>query len=172
MLIHQLSTGVYGKFEEIKDNFINDEALMKLLYKLYNEHTSMDNKTIKTVLKRDIWWTATECLEHGLVDGIWKNDSLNIKSCSATGDIFDTQLVTSNKVFPVRTSLNAPLSNEVSKSKKRMRKIYELESDSDSESDSESDSGSVPTKKQLTNTNTETEAEAEAEINPIVSKPK
>jgi ATP-dependent protease ClpP protease subunit len=49
MLIHQLSSGASGKYEEMKDDFMNDTKLMELLYKLYLEHTTMDIKTIKKV---------------------------------------------------------------------------------------------------------------------------
>ena len=82
MLIHQLSTGVYGKYEEIKDDFINDTTFMERLYELYREHTNMDDKKIKTVMSRDIWWDMKECLENGLVDGVWDSNmtSLRIKN--------------------------------------------------------------------------------------------
>ena len=169
MLIHQLSTGVYGKFEEIKDNFINDEALMKLLYKLYNEHTSMDNKTIKKVLKRDIWWTADECLEHGLVDGIWKNNLVNVSSNPINGSVFDSTTVNSNKSFPLRTSLSGPLTNEVVEQKnksdkrkrKRMHQIYESES---SDSDSDSDSGNGDKTEPNANDKSETSSDTEQPV--------
>lgn len=71
MLIHQLSTGIYGKYDEIKDDFENDTKFMERLYKLYRENTKMNDKKIKEVLSRDKWWTADECIENGLVDGIW-----------------------------------------------------------------------------------------------------
>lgn len=82
MLIHQLSTGVYGKYEEIKDDFINDTTFMERLYELYREHTNMDDKKIKTVMSRDIWWDMKECLANGLVDGVWDSNmtSLRIKN--------------------------------------------------------------------------------------------
>ena len=78
MLIHQLSTGAMGKYEEMKDDFLNDTKLMELLYKLYQNHTSMDIKTIKKVLKRDLWWDSDECLKHGLIDEIWTGSKFNI----------------------------------------------------------------------------------------------
>ena len=78
MLIHQLSTGATGKYEEMKDDFLNDTKLMKLLYKLYKDHTKMDIKLIKKVLKRDLWWESDECLTNGLVDEIWTGSKFNI----------------------------------------------------------------------------------------------
>jgi len=71
MLIHQLSTGIYGKYDEIKDDFENDTKFMERLYKLYREHTKMSEKKIKEVLTHDRWWTSEECVETGLVDGVW-----------------------------------------------------------------------------------------------------
>ena len=78
MLIHQLSTGAVGKYEEMKDDFLNDTKLMELLYKLYKNHTKMDIKLIKKVLKRDLWWESNECLKNGLVDEIWLGSKYNI----------------------------------------------------------------------------------------------
>jgi ATP-dependent protease ClpP protease subunit len=82
MLIHQLSTGVYGKYEEIKDDFINDTTFMERLYELYREHTNMDNKKLKAVMSRDIWWDMKECVANGLVDGTWDSNmtSLRVKN--------------------------------------------------------------------------------------------
>lgn len=96
MLIHQLSTGANGTYENMKDGFLNDTKLMDLLYKLYQSNTSMDMKTIKNVLKRDIWWDANECLKYGLVDSIWNGDSanLNIKNEFKT-DTYDTNNIIS-----------------------------------------------------------------------------
>jgi len=72
MLIHQLSSGMSGKYEELKDDFENDTKFMELLYDLYNNHTSMDDKEIKKILTRDIWLSSKECVEKGLVDDYWK----------------------------------------------------------------------------------------------------
>jgi ATP-dependent protease ClpP protease subunit len=72
MLIHQLSSGMCGKYEELKDDFENDTKFMDLLYNLYSNHTTMENKEIKKILARDIWLSSKECLERGLVDDFWK----------------------------------------------------------------------------------------------------
>ena len=78
MLIHQLSSSCVGKFQELKDSFENDKKFMELLYKLYKEHTTMNDKKIKEVLKHDSWWSADECMENGLVDGIWNKNVTNM----------------------------------------------------------------------------------------------
>jgi ATP-dependent protease ClpP protease subunit len=70
MLIHQLSSGMWGKFEDMKDDMKNNEMLMSKIIKIYEEHTKIPKTKIKDILKRDIWWDAKTCLKYGLVDDI------------------------------------------------------------------------------------------------------
>ena len=70
MLIHQLSSGCWGKFSEIEDEFNNLKKLMKMIKELYKEHTKVRMKTLDETLKHDIWWDAKECIGQGLVDKI------------------------------------------------------------------------------------------------------
>jgi ATP-dependent protease ClpP protease subunit len=78
MLIHQLSSACAGKFQELQDDFANDTKFMNVLYKLYKEHTTMTDKKIKEVLKHDIWWSSDECIENGLVDGLWDSNMTSV----------------------------------------------------------------------------------------------
>ena len=76
MLIHQMSSGFWGKMEEIKDEFVNLKKLTKKLKRIYKEHTSLTNKNkegeikLNDILKRDLWWDSDECIKYGLVDRI------------------------------------------------------------------------------------------------------
>lgn len=74
MLIHQMSSGFWGKMEEIKDEFINLKKLTKKLKRIYKEHTKLNNKTsevkLNEILKRDLWWDSEECIKYGLVDRV------------------------------------------------------------------------------------------------------
>ncbi len=70
MLIHQLSSGMWGKFEAMKDYMKNNELLMKKIIGIYEEHTKIPKVKIKDILKRDLWWDAKTCLKYGLVDDI------------------------------------------------------------------------------------------------------
>ena len=79
MLIHQLSSFSFGKYEEIKDEFINDTKLMNMIYKLYQNHTTMKLKKIKRILKHDLWWDINKCIQNGLVDKIWKGNNIIVK---------------------------------------------------------------------------------------------
>lgn len=70
LLIHQLSSGLYGKFAELEDEFYNCSNLMKILKDYYKKHTKIPMKKLDELLKRDIWLSAEECLEYGIVDEI------------------------------------------------------------------------------------------------------
>ena len=70
MLIHQISSAMWGKFEEMKDDMKNSELLMDTIIKIYEEHTRIPRSELENILKRDIWWDAKTCLDYGLVDEI------------------------------------------------------------------------------------------------------
>jgi len=70
MLIHQISSTMWGKFEEMKDDMKNSELLMKTIIQLYEEHTRIPRSELSKILKHDLWWDAETCLDYGLVDEI------------------------------------------------------------------------------------------------------
>lgn len=70
MLIHQLSGGVWGKFEEMVDDFHNSQMFMEHINEIYTAHTKIPKSVLKDILKRDIWLDAKTCLKYGLVDHI------------------------------------------------------------------------------------------------------
>ena len=70
MLIHQLSTSMWGKFEDLKDDMKNNELLMKVIKDIYEAHPKIPKKELSKILKHDLWWDAKTCLKYGLVDEI------------------------------------------------------------------------------------------------------
>ena len=73
MLIHQLSSGFWGKYEEFEDEAKNLDRLMKMIKNIYKEHTKIkDNgkNGLNECLKHDLLWDGKECLKQGLVDTI------------------------------------------------------------------------------------------------------
>ena len=70
MLIHQLSSFHWGKFEEFKDNMKNLEKFMTLIKGVYGKYTRMPEEKLEEILKHDIFLDAEECLEYNLVDEI------------------------------------------------------------------------------------------------------
>tara|TARA_Y100000034_G_C6834497_1_gene376994 strand:+ start:467 stop:1090 length:624 start_codon:yes stop_codon:yes gene_type:complete len=70
MLIHQLSSTSWGKYEELKDDMKNNDLLMATIKKIYNKHAKIPKKKLNEILKHDLWFDAKTCLEYGLVDDI------------------------------------------------------------------------------------------------------
>jgi ATP-dependent protease ClpP protease subunit len=70
MLIHQLSSGMWGKYEDMKDTMENCDMFMEMIRKIYNEHTDIPKKKLNEILKRDLWFDADTCLKYGLVDEV------------------------------------------------------------------------------------------------------
>lgn len=95
MLIHQLSTSSYGKYEEIKDDFMNDTKFMERLYALYRNHTKMTDAKIKSIMTRDIWWDSDECIQHGLVDSVWDSNGTSLR-VNRLFNIFNTAFETTS----------------------------------------------------------------------------
>lgn len=70
MLIHQLRSSMWGKYEELNDDFENCKTLMKHLKKIYVENTNLKDNELDDILKKDISWSAEICLEKGLIHKI------------------------------------------------------------------------------------------------------
>lgn len=70
MLIHQLSSGMWGKFEELKDEMENNEMFMGVIKNLYKEYTKLTDEQIEVILKKDLWFDANKAVEYGLADEV------------------------------------------------------------------------------------------------------
>jgi len=70
MLIHQLSSGMWGKYEELKDDMKNSDTLMERIKLIYEKYASIPKKQLTDILKHDLWFDAKTCLKYGLVDDI------------------------------------------------------------------------------------------------------
>ena len=71
MLIHQLSSGHWGKMSELEDEHANNTCLMNKIKNLYKKHTSLSKKSLNEILKHDLWWDYDTCIKNGLVDEEW-----------------------------------------------------------------------------------------------------
>ena len=70
MLIHQISTGVWGTYENLNDEKESMDSLMEMISSIYLKHTNMKKKQLKELLKRDLWLNPEKCLKLGLVDEV------------------------------------------------------------------------------------------------------
>lgn len=70
MLIHQLSSGFWGKMDEIEDEYQNLTQFMTSIKELYKKYAKIPVGELDSILKHDIWYNAEKCIEYGLVDSI------------------------------------------------------------------------------------------------------
>ena len=70
MLIHQISSGMWGKYDELKDDIENCDLFMSIIKNIYHKHTKIPKRKLKEILKHDLWFDAKTCIEYGLVDEI------------------------------------------------------------------------------------------------------
>ena len=67
ILIHQLSTGFWGKYVDLLDEVENSKELMAAFQQIYSSNTNIRSKKLKSLLKKEINMTASQALEYGFV---------------------------------------------------------------------------------------------------------
>ena len=72
MLVHQLSSGASGKFEEIKNEYSNLVEFMEIIKKTYLNYGNISSQELDALLKQDLWLNSAKSLEYGFVDEIIK----------------------------------------------------------------------------------------------------
>jgi len=70
MLIHQLRSFMWGKYEDFKDEMKNLDKIMYMIKQVYAEYTKIPEAKIEEILKHDLWFDASQCKEYGMVDEI------------------------------------------------------------------------------------------------------
>lgn len=73
MLIHQLSSGCWGKMSEIEDEYKNLKGFMTRIKNIYKDNTTIPKDVLKKLLKHDLWLNAEESIEYGLADALWES---------------------------------------------------------------------------------------------------
>jgi ATP-dependent protease ClpP protease subunit len=73
VLIHQLSSGASGTFEQLKDFQTNNENIMSDMKKIYMQNTNISQELLDDALKHDLWWRLDKCIELGIVDEVYHN---------------------------------------------------------------------------------------------------
>jgi len=71
MLIHELRSATsWNKMSELEDEVENMKKIMDQIKDIYVEHTNLSRSELNKLLKRDIDWDVTKCLQAGLVDEV------------------------------------------------------------------------------------------------------
>ena len=71
LLIHQLSTGFWGKYSDLVDEVSNSTGLMQRIQTVYTENTTLTKTRIETLLSKEKNMDADTCLDSGFVHEIW-----------------------------------------------------------------------------------------------------
>jgi ATP-dependent Clp endopeptidase proteolytic subunit ClpP len=71
VLIHQLSTGFWGKYNDLLDEMQNSKELMATITEVYKDRTRLTTKHIERLLRKELHMSASDALQHGIVDEIW-----------------------------------------------------------------------------------------------------
>ena len=74
MLVHQLSSGASGKFEEIKNEYSNLVEFMEIIKKTYLNNSNISSQHLDDLLKQDLWLNSKKSLEYGFIDEIIHNN--------------------------------------------------------------------------------------------------
>lgn len=67
ILIHQLSTGFFGKYEELVEEMENSQKLMTTIRSLYLSSTNMSEDTLNQLLKSDVVHDFNAAIDLGLI---------------------------------------------------------------------------------------------------------
>ena len=73
VLIHQLSSGFWGKYEEMKDELKSCEKFMTVIREVYERKANIPQKKLDNMMKRDIYLTSKECLKYEIVDELFSD---------------------------------------------------------------------------------------------------
>lgn len=70
VLIHQISSEFWGTFQDCKDETKAMAKFMKTLKDMYSSYTNLPEKKIKSLMTRNIYMDANECVKYGVVNEI------------------------------------------------------------------------------------------------------
>jgi|TARA_R110000823_G_scaffold237024_2_gene362627 ATP-dependent protease ClpP protease subunit len=70
LLIHQISTEIWGEYKDLKNEMKNCEKLMKNLKRMYMDKTDIPEKKFKKLMKKDLYLSASKCLKYNIVHAV------------------------------------------------------------------------------------------------------
>ena len=71
MLIHQLSSEIWGKMDAIIDEYKNLTQLMSKIKSIYKKYSLLTDEKLENILKHDLWLDAKKSIKYGLVDELF-----------------------------------------------------------------------------------------------------
>lgn len=70
VMLHQVSTGAEGNIQDIRRSIAEGEKYNNKLFGLLGQYTNKDPQQVMKDAERDLWLSAEEAVEYGIVDNI------------------------------------------------------------------------------------------------------
>lgn len=70
VMLHQVSSGAEGNIQDIRITFAESEKYNDILFGLLGSYTNKDAEVVKNDASRDLWLSAKDALEYGIIDNI------------------------------------------------------------------------------------------------------
>ena len=70
LLIHQLSTDFWGKYQDLKNEMKSCDKFMAAIKKMYMSKTEIPEKKFEKLMKKDLFLSASKCLKYKIAHGI------------------------------------------------------------------------------------------------------
>ena len=64
LLIHQLTTELWGNFQDLRNEMKTSAKFMKMLKKMYMSKTEIPEKKFKRLMKKDIYLSPDKCIKY------------------------------------------------------------------------------------------------------------
>ncbi len=70
VLIHQIRTEFWGRFDELEDEMKNSKNIMRSIKRIYKQKSNLPMEKIDNIIKKEIYLTSKKCLKYGLITEI------------------------------------------------------------------------------------------------------
>ena len=70
VMLHQVSTGAHGNLQDVRISLAEGEKYNDILFGLLGEYTDKDPKQVMKDASRDLWLSADEAKDYGIIDNI------------------------------------------------------------------------------------------------------
>lgn len=70
ILIHQIRTEFWGRYDELEDEMKNSKNLMRNIKRIYKNKSVLPMEKIENILRKEIYLTDKKCLKYGLITEI------------------------------------------------------------------------------------------------------
>ena len=66
ILIHQISSAAWGKYDHLKDEMHQYKKLMRHIKRIYLEETNIPPEKLENLMKRDLYMSSRRCIKYGI----------------------------------------------------------------------------------------------------------